>query len=351
MKKTKKYAKVGALILGIGNAALNVNKQLAAIKANPELKFNWSALLSALTKGAVLGTVAGGSVGAIVDYRNSLIRPIKTDTRLFEFTERIRLDKRSEKFTIINDKAGLLSQLLEGRFKHKLSCSPERLGSTEKGTALQQKFDIDIALKFRHNSFASTAKMRFAVLRFLEKQKNRFGIIEIREQRTSVGVVFDKHGIEFKIDVVPIKITEGNRHSGYLSVLRPSMLADEYSHQKTNIKVLKSFKLSKTQKRIVLLLKHWKEKYDVPIGSHLLENLVIDAYTYSRHIPVGLTKQAIMVLRHIATNLDVAVIRGVENSNNVITNIDSDKKQRIIKACRRAVDDYEYQPNTVLKLI
>lgn len=150
MKKTKKYAKVGALFFGIGNTALNVGKQLTTIKANPELKFNWRELFAALGKGALLGTTIGGGVGAIVDYRNSLIKPIKTNTRLIEFTDRIRLDKSSKKFMIISAKADFLSQIIERRFKRKLSRSPERLGSTEKGTALQQKFDIDIALNFKH---------------------------------------------------------------------------------------------------------------------------------------------------------------------------------------------------------
>ena len=65
MNKTIKYATNGALIFGIGNALLNSFKQLNnQEKTN---SFNWSELLRAFGKGALLGGAGGLAIGAIKD--------------------------------------------------------------------------------------------------------------------------------------------------------------------------------------------------------------------------------------------------------------------------------------------
>ncbi len=350
MSKSKKFAEVGMWTLGIGNASLNAIVQAQEMKLNPELKFDWKKMIIAFMKGAIVGAAGGAAIGATVDYRNPKVGAVMTDGYLRRLSDRVRLDKQSSRFKAVDEKAETLATILQKRFKSKLVTDPERLGSTEKGTALQNKFDIDLGLKFWHYSFQSTAKMRFAVLKFLRSKLGMFGIVEVREQRTSIGVMFKSGETTFKIDVVPVKITEGNKDSGYLSVIKSSFLFEEYSHQKTNIRLLNKVKLSTTQKQIVLLLKHWKDKNDIPLGSHLLENLVLDAYETSSYIPKGFTEKVIMVLRHIAENLDVAVIRGIENSNNIITNIDASKKEQIMTACSDIVGEYQHHPNAIKQL-
>ena len=115
-----------------------------------------------------------------------------------------------------------------------------------------------------------------------------------------------------------------------------------------NIGILSKTKMSETQKNIVLILKDWRQRNNLPLKSYLLEQLVVDAYRCNLSIPRGLTKKVIMVLKHISNNLDVAVIRGKENTNNVLTDIPQEDKYKIIVACKKAIDDYEYQPNDIL---
>ncbi len=55
-----------------------------------------------------------------------------------------------------------------------------------------------------------------------------------------------------------------------------------------------------------------------------------------------------MVIQHIADNLDSAVIRSVENTNNVLTNIPQEDKNIVINASRKATEDYKYQPNSII---
>ena len=128
-----------------------------------------------------------------------------------------------------------------------------------------------------------------------------------------------------------------------------SFIGNSPSYTKTNIKALNSIKLSSTQQRIVVVLKKWKTKNDLPISSHLLQNLILDAYAYAPRTPRTFTAELMMVIKHIANNLDVAVIRGIENTNNIITDIPRADKDLVIRICKEAVEDYEYQPNSVLE--
>lgn len=229
-----------------------------------------------------------------------------------------------------------------------------RLGSTEKGTALRNNFDIDVCFSFKAKSFNSTREMFETVFDFLQRQVGRYSITDVKDQKKSVGVIFIIDGKEYKIDVVPYKLTNSNKKSsaGYLFVNDKSLFTDNSSYTKTDIQALNSTLLTEAQKRIVVILKQWKKSNNLPLSSHLLENLVLDAYQFNRYrIPRPFTQKIIMVLKHIAKNLDVAVIRSIENTNNILTNICEQSKREIIDACQQAIDEYKYQPNSIVKAI
>ncbi|MBL7933518.1 MAG: hypothetical protein JNL60_16555 [Bacteroidia bacterium] len=345
MNKTAKYGLYGAIGGSLINALFNIIKQLNEMDKEPGKEFDWGNLLGAAGKGAIVGGVGGLAVGAIADYQNDKEKPINTDAFLFTVIKDVKLDKNQSDFKRLDEKANRLIYLLKQKLGNKLASEPMRLGSTEKGTALSDNFDIDICLPFKHSSFNSTVEMYEYVLNFLAGLVGRESIVRIRDQKKSIGVILALRGEEYKIDIVPYKITNkrGNKTSGYLFLndsTRPS-------YTKTDVHALKSLKLTDTQKKIVVVLKHWKTKNNLPLSSYLLENLVIDAYHYNE-VPRKFTKKVIMVLEHIHNNLDVAVIKSIENSNNVLTNISDSKKAEIVAACKKAIEDYEYQPNSVL---
>lgn len=353
MTKARKYAIAGAYIGGIGNAVLNLFLQLNEMENIPEQKFNWKRLLYAGGKGALLGAASGNIVGAIADYQNSLEKPINTDAYLQALASKLKLKKTDRKYLLLCEKADFLVSLLKKKFAHELSGEPMRLGSTEKGTAIKNNFDIDVCFSFKAKSFSSTREMFETVFDFLERQIGRYTITDVKDQKKSVGVIFTIYGKEYKIDVVPYKLTDSNRakSSGYLFINDKSFFSDNSSYTKTDIHALTKNRLTETQKRIVIILKQWKKSNNLPLSSHLLENLVLDAYQYSSYrIPRLFTQKVIMVLRHIANKLDVAVIRSVENTNNILTNISEQSKEEIINACQKTIDDYKYQPNSIVEI-
>lgn len=80
-----------------------------------------------------------------------------------------------------------------------------------------------------------------------------------------------------------------------------------------------------------------------------MENLVLDSYYYNRNnIPKSLTKKIMMVFYHIRGNFDRMVIRSIENTNNILTNLPIENKHLIISECNGIIEEYEYQPNSIL---
>ncbi|HTN07610.1 hypothetical protein [Agriterribacter sp.] len=350
MSKAKKYAVEGAIAVGLVKTIINAVKQLNQMETNPQQKFNWKELLLEAGKGAAIGGIGGGFIGAIEDHQNSLEKPLNTDSFLYAVASKLKLNKEDATYLKLQQKADQLIGLLKNKYAEKLASEPFRIGSTERGTALRNKFDIDIALAFKKNSFRSTADMFDNVAAFLEGKIGDYSIVRVRDQHVSVGVYFKVNQREYKVDVVPKKRSSinGKNKSGYLYVNDYNFWKDNSSYTKTDFHALNSIRLSEVQKRIVIILKHWKSKNNLPLSSHLLENPVLDAYKMNRYrIPGNLTGKIIMVLKHIAENLDVAVIKSIENTNNVLTDISVESKAAIIDACIKVVLDYEYQPNSL----
>lgn len=353
MNKAAKYGRNAAIFGGAGNAILNAIKQLNEMKKNPELKFSWKSFFMAGAKGAVVCGSAGWAIGTIVDNNNANTKAIATVPLLYSYIDKVRLDKNDWAYRQLCEKADWLISKLKAEFGKELSTQPYRFGSTEMGTALGVNADIDICLPLRAKYFSSTEDMFFIVQEFLESFVGVNNIIKVRSQKKSIGVFFQIRGYEGKVDILPQRITpkRGNKHSGYLYVNNAGLF-QKPSHTKTNPNLLKGVKLSQTQKNILILLKDWKIKESLPMSSHLLQNLILDAYDYNRNfIPRDFAKKIIMVLRHISENINTAYIRSIENSNNILTDISQEDKRCIADACKKVVDEYEYQPNSILEML
>ena len=183
MNKATKYALNGAGIGGLGGIIYSLIKQFSEMNDDPNKNFNWGEMFETGLKGAAIGGVAGLAIGAVTDHQNEQEEPINTDAFLYTVVNNVKLNKNNEQYKRLCNEADYLTNLLSKKFADKLSSSPVRLGSTEKGTALRDKFDIDIFFSFKSNSFTSTEAMFLSILDFLEEQVDRNGIIKVRNQK------------------------------------------------------------------------------------------------------------------------------------------------------------------------
>ncbi len=348
MNKKTKYTIHAGIAGGIINGVLNIANQN---NEQPDFPIDWSRVLKATLKGAAVCGAGGFLVGAYVDHRNSLEKPIDTDLELRSLIKQVKLRQNDRKYLVLCEKADWLISQINDKYSSDLKSEPFRFGSTEDGTAIKEKYDIDVSVSFKPDAFASTLDMYEILYEFLNEMEGSNGLLRVRKQRVSFAVYFDLgYGGEGKVDIVPIKITKrkGNKTSGYMCK-RSLNLFSSNTYQKTDPYLLSKEKLSKTQKEIIVALKNWKIKQGVPINSHLLQNLVKDAYLYNlNRIPYGLTRKIIMVLYHIKDNIDSIQLTSVENTNNIITNIPYSDKAIIRDACKKLIDDYNYQPNSIV---
>jgi hypothetical protein len=354
MRKAKKYGITGLAIGAVFKGLENTLVQRRRMQQIPGTDFNWGELLVEAGKGTVVVGLVGAGIGAYRDYQNSLEKPLNTDAMLFGMLLKVKLNPENKDYSALRKKAKIIIQLLKQRFHGLLKDEPIFMGSTERGTAVRRKFDIDIGLLFHHDSFSSTADMYNAVYSYIHSLIGSYGVVEVREQKKSVGIICKLGGKELKIDIVPCKVTRGRGRdkSGYLSVYEDSLWGVRSTYTKTDIHLLNAQKLSPTQQNLVVLLKEWKHRKQVPLPSHLLENLVLDAYQYNRgRIPRKLTDKLVIVFDYVGENLNRIVIRSVENTNNILTDISDVDKSAIINACKAAVDDFNYQKNSIVDTI
>jgi hypothetical protein len=334
---------------GVTNGVLNILSQLNEYPKHP---LQWSRVWKAVGKGAVTGGIGGLAIGAYADYRNSQIEPVDTDAILSTLVNRIRLKDNDARYVRLCAKADWLIQKITGKFGWAIKSEPFRFGSTESGTALKEKFDIDVTVSFRHDAFGTIKDMYNIIEDYLNTLCGSNGIISVRQQKVSIGVLFDiGNGSAGKVDVVPVKITNkrGNRTAGYIHKNGAGLLGID-SYQKTDTTLLKKQRLSSVQKEILIILKNWKRKERIPISSHLLETFMRDAFCCNTgRMPPDKTNKTIMVLSHIRDYIETGTITSVENSNNRLTDIPDFAKSTIKNACKRVIEEFEYQPNSIVQ--
>jgi hypothetical protein len=350
-KKLIKYSKNGVVIFGLTNAFINAIQQINATKENTEKTFDWSELLKAGGKGALLGGVGGAFIGGIVDSNNVKKERLNTSAILSTVVSNIRLDKDNPIYKKLSIKANRIINDLEINFKNRLGGSPLKIGSTEDGTSLSDSFDIDISVPFSSKSFTSTSAMYNALYQHFDKNYSDTDFIKLREQKKSIGIIYRINGEDYKIDIVPYKLsnTINNNTAGYLFVNNNSIFKND-SYTKTDINSLKSITFTPTQQKLLITLKNWKKEYSIPISSHLLKILIIDAFSYNKeNIPRDFTKKTLMIITYIEENIMQRRITSIENTNNVLTDFDESDKFYIKKECKKILDDYNYQPNSILK--
>lgn len=348
MNRKTQYAINGAIGGTLISAIINGLKQLNRIEENPQLKFNWTEFLKAGGKGALIGGGGGFVLGAIIDEVNVNTKAINTDAYLSSFAFAVKADKNSSLYKVSERKCEQIKKFLEKEFASKLSYTPFLWGSNAKGTAIEGKSDFDIIVRFHPKSF-TIEEMYFSVLDAFDKKFYDNTIVEVIDQKKSIGLVFNLKGEIVRIDVVPMRDIDTNpkNTSSNLYVNNKGLLSRP-TITKTNIQLQGSLQLTPSQKKLIIILKKWKVDNDVPISSYMIQLLVVKAYERNRNkIPRKLTDKLMLVLNFIADNITTIRLVSPENTNNIVSNISEINKETIRKKALKVVEEYEYHPNTI----
>jgi predicted nucleotidyltransferase len=188
MRKSEKYAKRGALIFAIGNSVLNYCEQIKKMNEDSSRQFDLWEFLKAAGKGAAVGGVGGFAVGYYLDKKNSEIEPVKTDPILKDIVRKVQLNKNNPTYKKLAYQAHIICKKISKEYESELKVKPQFFGSSVKGTALTENFDIDICLQFRADSFSSVRDMFDSLTDFVESLVDSDLIIKARTQKKSIGL-------------------------------------------------------------------------------------------------------------------------------------------------------------------
>ncbi len=201
---------------------------------------------------------------------------------------------------------------------------PFNTGSYAKHTAINTKFDFDLAAPFKRNAFDTLKKMYEDVYDFLyEKYKDK---ATVRKQKVSIGLEFhaDKDGDIIKIDVVPGRELNKDQYKEdeniNLYVYSQYGSIDAGSERiKTNPKAqianVKDHAAKESLRHNVKLLKVWKFQNNSKPKSFFLELITIKAFD-TQDITGDRWEQLKTVMAYIRDNVKTISLPDPGNSNN-----------------------------------
>lgn len=175
MNKALKYATNGALIFGIGNAAINVFQQLN--NQNSNQKFDWLKLLKAFENGVLVGGTGGFAIGLIRD--NKMSKVITSVENVSKYlTKTLNYYKDDNKLLL--EKAEKVRKKLDYKFNKELANYPNLNGSITKDTSIYGS-DIDIQIPFKRD-FGSIENVYYTVSDFIFDEFQDTKLVGIRSK-------------------------------------------------------------------------------------------------------------------------------------------------------------------------
>lgn len=250
---------------------------------------------------------------------------IEKQTHLQKVLETHRMSHINALTAKYKEKRNELRDLLEKEYTSNIY-KPFNSGSFAKHTAINIKFDLDLVAPFKYNSFRTIESMFQGVFDFLYEKYGQTNKANVRKQKVSIGVIFypDDEGDEISIDVVPgrelpddnfldsknLNVYFNNNHWGF----------SKGTYTKTNIQAqIDHIKGKENERKVIRLLKIWKNSNREPYKSFLLELFTIKAYE-NTNISGNLWEKLKAVMEYIKENVVKENFKLIDpgNSNNDI---------------------------------
>lgn len=221
-------------------------------------------------------------------------------------------------------------------------------GSFGKHTAINIKFDLDLVVPFKRESFSTLQEMFDDVFSVLEEEYK--DVATIRKQKVSIGVIFneDNDGDVINIDIVlgrelskddypesrDLNLYFNEDHWGFA----------KGTYTKTNIQAqIDHIKAKVDERKVIRLLKIWKNTNHEKYKSFLLELITIKAFD-KENISGSLWDKLKSVLEYIKDNVekDDFTLKDPGNSNNdVVKSLESIERTWLSNKMKNIIDRIE----------
>lgn len=226
--------------------------------------------------------------------------------------------------------------------------NPINSGSFAKHTAINTKFDLDIVVPFKRDSFSTIEEMFNDVFDFLNEKYQEEATV--RKQKVSIGIIFHKDGDgdEISIDVVPGRETTLDNYpeSKDLNIYfnENAWGFSKGTYTKTNIQSqIDHIKTKENERKIIRLLKIWKNENKENYKSFLLELFTIKAFEKT-DITGSLWEKLKSVMTYIKDNVskeDFTLIDPGNSNNDVMTSLDTWAKSNLANRMETIINRIE----------
>lgn len=274
---------------------------------------------------------------------------VEKQSHLNESLETHRMSHIDELISKYKTKRDEIKEALEEQYSGDIY-SPFNSGSFAKYTAINTKFDLDLVAPFKRNSFDTIQSMFEGVFEFLQEKYGQNGTAQVRKQKVSIGVKFyaDENGDEINIDVVPgreltvddfpitkkLNVYFNDNHWGF----------SKGTYTQTNIQAqIDHIKGKENARKIIRLLKIWKNSNEEPYKSFLLELATIKAFD-NDNITGNLWEKLKSVMEYIKDNIvkDNFTLKDPGNSNNdILSSLESWDKTNLANKLQLIIDRIE----------
>lgn len=283
----------------------------------------------------VKGILIGGSLGFIV-YKlqkwEEKDLPFCPDNHLNSVLNDISMDKNPTLLQAGKKIRNELKEFLACTYGNILLKKPVDFGSIPKKTAIGGSSDFDILLPFKKG----VGTLEGLYNDVYNSLKNCFfsSDFSIRKQKHSIGLTIDSgvHSIHF--DIVPARERNDYQETGDLTILKRNKSPfKSHTHTKTNLEKKKGAVVNQPEvRKIIRLLKKYKNDAGLPINSTAVQNLVKEVFTKQK----GYTSSSVysnltLSMGYIADQmLNRIKVKDIANGNiNLIGNLTSYQRNTI----------------------
>lgn len=232
--------------------------------------------------------------------------------------------------------------------------SPINSGSFAKHTAINSKFDLDIAVPFKRDSFDTIDKMFDDVFDFLNDKYDDKATI--RKQKVSIGIEFfaDKDGDKISLDIVPGRELNKEQYPDdknmNLYVNSKYGIIEEKTYIQTNIQAqVDHIKAKENDRKIIRLLKIWKNSNSEKYKSFLLELLAIKAFE-KEDISENLWEKLKAVMQYVQNNVakEGFTLKDPGNSNNnVVETLETWERDNLSSKMKTIINNIENNDDSI----
>lgn len=321
MKQAKdNFIETGAFIGGVFGLMLNIIDQSKKKKENPERKFDFQSFILIGVLGAIVGAVSFRILEFLISVFTSK-EEILDEVDEINYLATVLVSYEPDEI----DRAVLLKgkkikSAIKAKFKNDLLGKVKYQGSVDQGTALSGLSDLDLLVQFKKTSFQKESDMYYALYNFFKYNFKDEGLVDIRKQKSSVGLIYNIDNSKEIIDVVPTLRTDFIRGKHDYTLFKNPNLSTGAKKVKMNPYKQKDFGGYQNQKiDIIRLIKILKVEEKLPLKSVLIKELTKKAFQDVK-MPVKLNQKLIKVLEYIRDNIQKIKVSAPDNPRVDLTN-------------------------------